>query len=357
MSNVSPTVGKLSKAKSLDWGTPRASPIFDSSKPSGAAAKCPEMTDEAESPSLDYIEDPYFNPHDSTSTPSLDTESDYLDEYDLLENELDIFDLRQLDFDEVTSTSTLPSDESLNVEAEFFNVKRANAIIRTFFKHKVKKQVRVRYSDLTKPYLAKLPKDHSFRKYLAISLSQSEEAMAADHVAPDLSHLTAEEKEQQEKIWREELVQIEDEIVTLRTVLAAKMRRSAELKKNLGITFLKEVSDDINQGIKNVKESNVYQSVETKVEQVAKAVTEAPIYQKTSSVIGGLTSNITNKLGQMRHSESFRSIEEKVGSAYENVKGKVISRSGSQQSINEEGRSRSGSVVTSPTIPEEKPVA
>nr|AEE62820.1 unknown [Dendroctonus ponderosae] len=164
-----------------------------------------------------------------------------------------------------------------------------------------------------------------------------EEAMAADHVAPDLSHLTAEEKEQQEKIWREELVQIEDEIVTLRTVLAAKMRRSAELKKNLGITFLKEVSDDINQGIKNVKESNVY--------------------QKTSSVIGGLTSNITNKLGQMRHSESFRSIEEKVGSAYENVKGKVISRSGSQQSINEEGRSRSGSVVTSPTIPEEKPVA
>lgn len=85
----------------------------------------------------------------------------------------------------------------------------------------------------------------------------AEEAMAADHVAPDLSHLTAEEKEQQEKIWREELVQIEDEIVTLRTVLAAKMRRSAELKRNLGITFLKEVSDDINQGIKNVKESNV----------------------------------------------------------------------------------------------------
>lgn len=81
--------------------------------------------------------------------------------------------------------------------------------------------------------------------------------MAADHVAPDLSHLTAEEKEQQEQSWKEELAQVEDEIATLRTVLASKMRRSAELKKNLGITFLKEVSDDINQGIKNVKESNV----------------------------------------------------------------------------------------------------
>ncbi|XP_030765301.1 tumor protein D52 isoform X3 [Sitophilus oryzae] len=297
------------------------------------------MIDESESPSLDYIEDPYFNPQASTTTPSLDDldDTDSLDDYDLLENELDIFDLRQLDFDEVTSHYLHDDDESINVEAEFFNVKRANAIIRAFFRNKLKKQVRVRYSDLTKPYLAKLPKDNSFRKYLDISLSQSEEAMAADHIAPDLSHLTPEEKEQQEKIWREELAQIEEEITTLRTVLTSKMRRSAELKKNLGITFLKEVSDDINQGIKNVKESNVY--------------------QKTTSILGGITGNISNKLGQMRHSESFRSFEEKVGSAYENVKGKVISRSGSQQSFNEDGRSRSGSVATSPSIPEEKPIA
>uniref|UniRef100_V5GM43 Tumor protein D54 n=1 Tax=Anoplophora glabripennis TaxID=217634 RepID=V5GM43_ANOGL len=194
----------------------------------------------------------------------------------------------------------------------------------------------------------------------------TEEAMAAsDHVAPDLSHLSTEEKLEQEKLWKEELAQIEDEIATLRTVLAAKMRRSAELKRNLGITVWKEVSDDINQGIKNVKESNVYQTVETKVGQVTKAVTDAPIYQKTTSIIGGITGNITTKIGQMRHSESFRSIEEKVGTAYENVKGnivslyqtKVVSRSNSQQSLDEAGRSRSGSVVTSPTIPEEKPVA
>lgn len=43
-------------------------------------------------------------------------------------------------------------------------------------------------------------------------------------------------------------------------------------------------------------------------------------YQKTTSLIGGITGNITNKLGQMRHSESFKSFEEKMGSAYENVK-------------------------------------
>ncbi|CAH1175814.1 unnamed protein product [Phaedon cochleariae] len=307
--------------------------------------------------SLDYIEDPYFNPQSTTLTPSLD-ELD-LDEFDLLENELDIFDLRQLDFDEINNSenSVLEEEsESVNVEAEFFSVKRANAIVRTFFRNKLKRQVRVTYCDLTKPYLAKLPKDNNFRKYLDIC--NNEEAMAGiDHVAPDLSHLSNEERVEQEKLWREELAQVEDEIATLRTVLQAKMRRSAELKRNLGITVWKEVSEDINQGIKNVKESNVYQSVETKVGQVTKAVTDAPIYQKTSSIIGGITGNITTKIGQMRHSESFKSIEEKVGSAYENVKTKVVSRSGSQQSLDDVGRSRSGSAVTSPTIPEEKPLA
>ncbi|KAJ3653260.1 hypothetical protein Zmor_012521 [Zophobas morio] len=117
--------------------------------------------------SLDYIEDPYFNPQTSTATPSLD-DLDSLD-YDVLENELELFDLRQLDFDEANCNSLPQNDESVNVEAEFFNVKRANAIIRAFFKKDFKRQVRVTYCDLTKPYLAKLPKDNNFRKYLDIS--------------------------------------------------------------------------------------------------------------------------------------------------------------------------------------------
>lgn len=136
------------------------------------------MSANEEEQSLDYIEDPYFNPQDSTSTPSLDEleNIEYLNDYDILENELELFDLRQLDFDDVNCHS-LPSlsdmDESVNVEAEFFNVKRANAIIRAFFKKDFKKQVRVTYCDLTKPYLAKLPKDSNFRKYLAIGTNET----------------------------------------------------------------------------------------------------------------------------------------------------------------------------------------
>jgi len=55
----------------------------------------------------------------------------------------------------------------------------------------------------------------------------------------------------------------------------------------------------------------------------------------------------------MKKSDSYKTLEEKVGSAYENVKGKVStpSRSGSMNSF-DDGRSASG--LQSPTIPEEK---
>lgn len=54
-----------------------------------------------------------------------------------------------------------------------------------------------------------------------------------------------------------ELSRVEEEITTLRTVLQSKIRHAGELKRKLGITVWKEISDDMNQGIKNVKESTV----------------------------------------------------------------------------------------------------
>lgn len=52
-----------------------------------------------------------------------------------------------------------------------------------------------------------------------------------------------------------------------------------------------------------------------KTESVIKTTAE-----KTTSILGGITAGVSSKLGQMRNSESFRSIEERVGTAYENVK-------------------------------------
>lgn len=187
-----------------------------------------------------------------------------------------------------------------------------------------------------------------------LSPEQPHGDMSPDSGINELSGLSPEEQERQKQEWAQELTKVEEEIQTLRHVLASKVKVSQELKRKLGFSVWREFQDDMSQGIKNVKESNVYQ----KTESVIKATTE-----KTSSILGGLGSGITTKIGQLKNSESFRSFEERVGSAYENVKTKVsTSRSSSMQSFDdalrdaerEMGRKVS-SPVSTPTINEERP--
>lgn len=54
-----------------------------------------------------------------------------------------------------------------------------------------------------------------------------------------------------------------------------------------------------------------YQKTETAIKTTA---------GKTTSVLGGITSKMTQKISDMKQSDSFRSFEERVGSAYENVR-------------------------------------
>nr|XP_017087170.1 tumor protein D52 isoform X10 [Drosophila bipectinata] len=149
-------------------------------------------------------------------------------------------------------------------------------------------------------------------------------SVASAEIAAEFAALTVEEKEQRRAEWSQELARVEEEINTLRTVLASKTRHASDLKRKLGITVWKEVTDDVNQGLRNIKESTVYQ----RTESVLKSTGE-----KTASVFGSITSGISSKLSQMKNSESMRSIEASVGSAYENVKTKVTSRSGSVSSF------------------------
>jgi len=162
---------------------------------------------------------------------------------------------------------------------------------------------------------------------------------------PSFAALSQEEKERQQEEWRTELGDLENEISTLRSVLAAKVQKAQDLKRKLGITVWREFTDDMNQGFKNVKESNVYQ----KTEYALKATAE-----KTTSLFGGLG----QRLGQIKNSDSFRSFEERVSSTVTNVKvqaTKISSRSNSMQgfeeALREHEQTNNG---TSPTIPENK---
>ncbi|KAL4121118.1 hypothetical protein QTP88_013685 [Uroleucon formosanum] len=218
-------------------------------------------------------------------------------------------------------------------------------------------------------FLDKIKEHKSYQKLARIVKKKGEEPpviMSPDSGINELQGLSLEEQEKQKEEWQQELNKVEEEIKTLREVLGSKVKASQELRRKLGYTVWQEISEDVSQSLRNVKESNVYQNVEDKftqfgkavvdapiyqnvegkVKQFGSAVTETPIYQKTESVVkttaekattifGGFGSGLTTKLGQIKNSESFRSFEEKVGSALENVKTKVASRSNSMQNFDE----------------------
>ena len=55
--------------------------------------------------------------------------------------------------------------------------------------------------------------------------------------------------------------QVEDEIVMLRSLLSNKVRRSVQLKQNLGVTPFKEFKHDLQSGLSQIRESTTYVTV------------------------------------------------------------------------------------------------
>uniref|UniRef100_A0A914BUA8 Tumor protein D52 n=1 Tax=Acrobeloides nanus TaxID=290746 RepID=A0A914BUA8_9BILA len=106
--------------------------------------------------------------------------------------------------------------------------------------------------------------------------------------------------EAEKELVREELKKTEDEINTLRQVLAARQKHAVNLKRKLGITPLTEITTELNQSLKTVKET--------------------PVYQKTSEVVSGTAETVANKWNDMRNSSIFKSFESKLGTAYTNAK-------------------------------------
>ncbi|XP_067009094.1 tumor protein D52 isoform X1 [Anabrus simplex] len=335
----------------------------DDIKPDSKLTQIPDVRDDGtDGPeSLEYEEDCYYSYIVDSEAMGLD--NNWADEiYYSIDSETG----GSLPLGLVDTLSVV--DDSCSVETEFYS-KSPN---------KKTKSVRVTFQDISKPYLARVTSPRNYRRFL--QLVKAEEApvdMSPDSGINELQGLTPEEQERQRQEWQQELAKVEEEIQTLRHVLASKVRNAQELKRKLGISVWKEFQDDMSQGIRNVKESNVYHNVEEKIGQIGKAVAEAPLYQKTESVIkttaektttllGGLGSSVSTKLGQLKNSDSFRSFEERVGSAYENVKTKVVtSRSNSTQSFDEALREAEGnrkasgaaSPATSPTIPEDRPLS
>ncbi|XP_045911852.1 tpd52 like 2b isoform X10 [Micropterus dolomieu] len=109
--------------------------------------------------------------------------------------------------------------------------------------------------------------------------------------------LTEEEAEE----LRTELTKVEEEINTLRQVLSAKERHSAELKRKLGLNPLNELKQNLTKSWQDVQTSNAYKKTQETLSQAG---------QKTSAAFTTVGTVISKRLGDMRalpFSNSFSS--------------------------------------------------
>jgi len=162
-------------------------------------------------------------------------------------------------------------------------------------------------------------------------------------VVDAFSALSPEEQERQREEWQQELARIDEDIVLMRETLSAKIKEAQELKHKLGITMWSEFTEDVNQSLRNVKESQAYHKVSDTLTEVQQAVTSAPLYQKTEAALkttgeraSGLFAGLGAKFSEARESTTFKTVEERVGTMVTTVKSKVTSsRSNSTQSFDE----------------------
>ncbi|XP_040844237.1 tumor protein D54 isoform X6 [Ochotona curzoniae] len=142
--------------------------------------------------------------------------------------------------------------------------------------------------------------------------------VAVPTIVPGLTEAEAEE-------LRAELVKVEEEIVTLRQVLAAKERRCGELRRRLGLSALEGLRQNLSKSWHDVQVSTAYKKTQETLSQAG---------QKTSAALSTVGSAISKKLGDMsshsirhsvsmpamRNSATFKSFEDRVGT----IKSKVV---------------------------------
>ncbi|XP_072917931.1 tpd52 like 2b isoform X5 [Hemitrygon akajei] len=130
---------------------------------------------------------------------------------------------------------------------------------------------------------------------------------------------------------KSELSKVEEEIATLRQVLAAKEKHASEIKRKLGLTPFNELKQNLTKSWQDVQASNAYKGTSEKVEDLNKRITQSEVYKKTqatlstagsktSSAISSVGSVLSRTLGEIKESPTFKSFEESVG----NLKAKVI---------------------------------
>ncbi|XP_041106166.1 tumor protein D53 homolog isoform X5 [Polyodon spathula] len=127
----------------------------------------------------------------------------------------------------------------------------------------------------------------------------------------DLSNSVSDEEREEMQV---ELDKLEEEIATLRQVLATKEKHHAELKQKLGLNPLSEFRQNFSKSWHEMQTSIAYKKTQETLSTAG---------QKASAAFSNVGNAISKKFGDMRNSPSFKSFEEKVESTVSTLKSKV----------------------------------
>jgi len=126
--------------------------------------------------------------------------------------------------------------------------------------------------------------------------------------------LREDDRLKQEDDYRQELMKVQDEIVTLRQVLSAKLKRENELKTLLGVGFVDDLKQDWNETVSDIKSTTAYQ----KTAETLNAASE-----KIAPTLQTVNTTLKSGLGSIRNSPYFKSFETTLGSTVSAVKSKI----------------------------------
>jgi hypothetical protein len=109
-------------------------------------------------------------------------------------------------------------------------------------------------------------------------------------------------------------MKVQDEIVTLRQVLSAKLKRENELKTLLGIGFVDDLKQDWNETVHDIKSTTAYQ----KTAETFNAASE-----KLAPTLQTVNTTFKSGIGSLRNSSYFKTFESTLGSTVNAVKSKI----------------------------------
>ncbi|XP_077192028.1 tumor protein D54 isoform X9 [Paroedura picta] len=146
-------------------------------------------------------------------------------------------------------------------------------------------------------------------------------AGAASPKPPSYNGLTEAEEEE----LKAELTKVEEEIVTLRQVLAAKERHCGELKRKLGLTPFDGLKQNLSKSWHDVQVSNAYVKTSEKLGEWNGKLTQSDLYVSASSTLEDWNEKLTQSEAYKKTQETLSQAGQKTSAALSNV-GSVISR-------------------------------